>query len=72
MTPLATRIGLALVYLYPPLILAYDAVLKFCLRDPTISRYVWASTGRDDRVCLWLTLNYIVLILHFKFRVFDP
>ena len=60
-----TTIGVAFFYAYPPLILLYDAVLKFILHAPTITARV--SESMDSRIiaCAYMALWCLGLTLHF-------
>lgn len=69
--PLPTRLGLALLYLYPVAVLAYDAVLKFGFGLPTISDYVWSSRTLMGLTCLFLITACAALVLHLGGKFFD-
>jgi len=69
--PAWTTAGLGLMLAYPPIILAFDAFLKFVLHDPTITAEVSASMGRRVDVSLYLTLWTVALCLHFVLGWFD-
>lgn len=62
-----THLGFYAMLLYPFLIIGYDAVLKFGLKRPTISSFVWSTGKGRFLVCSYLIAWTAGLSAHFAF-----